>query len=77
MTILSSQYLVLCAVFAGESIDVDDDSTKTNNEAGSVFCSIMCFLFGVYCLLVFIFRDQFMVFANNRPELEFPKSQGT
>ena len=74
MTVLSSQYLILCAIFAGESIEVDDDKTQTDSEAFSVFSAFIWILFGVFVIIVCSFREQFMTVDDM---VEPPPSRAT
>ena len=60
MVVLTSQWLILSAIFGGESENVDDDAAVSDMEAFTVFSFFLFAIFAVYVSLVFVFKDQFI-----------------
>ena len=57
LIVLSSQYLMLTAIFGGESVVVDDEGAKSDNEAFTVFCSFMFFILAIDVTITFCLKD--------------------
>lgn len=55
--VLSSQYLMLTAIFGGESVVVDDDGAKSDNEAFTVFCSFMFLILAIDVAITFLLKN--------------------
>ena len=57
LIVLSSQYLMLTAIFGGESVVVDDEGAKSDNEAFTVFCSFMFLILAIDVTITFCLKD--------------------